>query len=306
MNAIVNGVYPTMITPYNKAGEIDFEMVEKLVDWYASMGCQGIFAVCQSSEMVYLSLRERVELAKAVVKASAGRMDIVASGHISDSPEAQAEEVCAMAETGVKAVVLVSNRLDIHNDGDKVWTANADKLLTRIPADLKLGVYECPMPYRRLLSEDNLKWCIDTGRFAFIKDTCCDPDLLTRRLELLEGTGVGLFNANEQTLLHSLQHGAAGYSGIMTHFHPDMLVWLCAHWQDQPEKAQKLQNYLNLYAFIEQLAYPCTAKYRLNLEGLPMELHARSRDVKELNEYQKMCVRMAKDSETDIHNWLGI
>ncbi len=306
MNTIVNGVYPTMITPYNQAGEIDFECVQKLVDWYYTMGCRGIFAVCQSSEMVYLSLKERVELAKAVVKAADGRMDIVASGHISDSPEAQAEEVSAIAETGVKAVVLVSNRLDIHHDGDIVWTKNADKLLSRIDSSIRLGVYECPMPYKRLLSEDNLKWCIDTGRFAFIKDTCCDPDLLTHRLELLEGTGVGLFNANEQTLLHSLRHGAAGYSGIMTHFHPDLLSWLCDHWQDQPEKADKLQNYLSLYAFIEQLAYPCTAKYRLQLEGLPFRLHARSRDEKELNEYQRMCVRMAKASEEDIYRWLDI
>lgn len=306
MEWIQRGVYPTMITPYTKSGEIDYEMAARLVDWYAQKGCRGVFAVCQSSEMAYLSLRERVRLAQTVVDAAAGRLDVVASGHISDSPEAQAEEVNAVAQTGVKAVVLVSNRLDPQQDGDAVWLRRAQTLLSRIPETLRLGIYECPQPYKRLLTPEILRWCADTGRFAFIKDTCCDPDILTDRLTQLAGTGIGLFNANEQTLLHSLRQGAWGYSGIMANFHPELLVWLCEHWQEQPETAERLQNYLSLYAFTEQLAYPCTAKYRFQLEGFPMELTARSRDVKELTEYHRLCIRQARDSEADIRTWLPI
>ncbi len=40
------GVYPTMITPYTKNGEIDYEGAERIVDWYMEKGCDGIFAVC--------------------------------------------------------------------------------------------------------------------------------------------------------------------------------------------------------------------------------------------------------------------
>ena len=42
------GIYPTMITPY-KDGKIDYEGVNNLVNWYYENGCNGIFAVCQSS-----------------------------------------------------------------------------------------------------------------------------------------------------------------------------------------------------------------------------------------------------------------
>ena len=79
MEWIQRGVYPTMITPYTKSGEIDYEMAARLVDWYAQKGCRGVFAVCQSSEMAYLSLRERVRLAQTVVDAAAGRLDVVAA-----------------------------------------------------------------------------------------------------------------------------------------------------------------------------------------------------------------------------------
>ncbi|MBQ7792788.1 MAG: dihydrodipicolinate synthase family protein, partial [Clostridia bacterium] len=84
---INGGIYPTMITPYKRSGEIDFDNVRKLVDWYIEKGCSGIFAVCQSSEMVYLSLKERVALAEAVVDQANGRINVVASGHCGNSIE---------------------------------------------------------------------------------------------------------------------------------------------------------------------------------------------------------------------------
>ncbi len=191
MELLQRGVYPTMITPYTKTGEIDYDMAAALVDWYARKGCRGVFAVCQSSEVAYLSLHERVRLARTVVEAAAGRLDVVASGHISESPQAQAEVITAVAETGVRAVVLVSNRLDHRQDGDAVWLQRAETLLSRLPQELMLGIYECPQPYKRLLTPVILDWCVGTGRFAFIKDTCCDPAELTARLQRLRGTGVG-------------------------------------------------------------------------------------------------------------------
>ena len=44
-----NGAYPTMITPYNQDGSIDFETAKKYVHFYHDAGCAGIFAICQSS-----------------------------------------------------------------------------------------------------------------------------------------------------------------------------------------------------------------------------------------------------------------
>ena len=58
---VQSGVYPTMITPYKKSGEVDYETVEKLVEWYWEEGCDGIFAACQSSEIMFLTLDERVK-----------------------------------------------------------------------------------------------------------------------------------------------------------------------------------------------------------------------------------------------------
>ncbi|MDO4618117.1 MAG: dihydrodipicolinate synthase family protein [Clostridia bacterium] len=284
---IYNGIYPTMITPY-RDGKIDFKNVEKLVSWYIENGCHGIFAVCQSSEMNFLSLKERKELAKKVVEFSEGKLSVVVSGHCDASLDAQAEEIASISECGADSFVLVSNRLDIHNLGDDVWIENAEKLLEKLPENLRLGIYECPMPYKRLLTPKILEWCKSTGRFDFIKDTCCNPDMLKKRLIQLKDSSIKLFNANEQTFLHSLKHGGEGYSGIMANFHPDLLVWLFENFENQPEKSEILSDALSMSAFTESPAYPSTAKHYLSYEGFDMDIFSRSSSPENLTSYQKL------------------
>lgn len=298
MKNIPDGVFPTMITPYTNENEVDYENVKRMAQWYVKKGCQGIFAVCQSSEMFFLSLDERVKIAKTVKEAVGPNVCVVASGHIGNSLEEQAYELNAMAETGCDGIVFISNRLDLQNDGDSVWIKNAEKLLSRIKTDIPLGIYECPHPYKRVLTQNLLEWCKETERFVFIKDTCCRPDILKQRLDLLRGSNVKLFNANGQSVLYSLFLGAAGYSGVMANFHPELYVWLCSH-KDHPF-AESLQRFLSLFAFTESLPYPVTAKYHMTLEGIPVTLHSRMRDPKSFNDYAKFIVDQQVASEKEM------
>ncbi len=255
------GVWPVMLTPFTSEGELDLDSVPRLVDWYLAQGCTGLFAVCQSSEMFFLDTDEKRRLAKAVVDAVAGRVQVVASGHTSDTPEAQVEELLAVAATGVDALVLVPNRLASAEESDDVLLGRLDTLLASLPEDLPLGWYECPYPYKRLLSPEVLEFTKNSGRFSFIKDTCCDAALIRERLHLLEGSGVQLYNANSATLLDSLEAGAAGYSGVMANFHPDIYAWLCAHWGERPDAADVVQAVLTACSWIEMKNYPDSAKH---------------------------------------------
>ena len=294
---IANGVYPTMITPYTSDGKVDYEAAARIVKWYIEHGCEGVFAVCQSSEMFYLSLEEKIRLAKTVVDAAEGKINVVASGHCSDSLDEQIREINEISKTGIDAFVLVSNRFDLHNRGDEECFKNAQYVLDRIDKDIPLGIYECPTPYKRLLSDDIIKRCLESGRFKFIKDTCCDPELLEKRARILSGTDLKLFNANAQTTLYSLICGYSGYSGIMANFHPDIIVWLCKNFEKYPEAAKRVQEFFTMYAFTECMHYPITAKYHMNLAGVPMELDSRWKNKEDCTEYEKMVIRQGISME---------
>lgn len=295
-------VFPTMITPYKSDGSVDYETAKKYVNWYFEKGCSGIFAVCQSSEIFFLSLEERVKLnktvydeAKRLEKESGRRFTVVSSGHVSDTLSDQADELCRIAESGTDALILITNRLAKEDESDDVWIQNAEKLLENLPKDIKLGLYECPHPYKRLVTEKTLNWCLDTGRFYYMKDTCCNAQMIEERNKLLCGSHFKLLNANCQTLLSSLRTGGAGYCGIMANYHPELYVWLCDKYESEPKKAELLQSLIGTIGFTEiGLPYPLTAKYHMCLEGIETENIARNRKSEELTQYVKDCTEQMR------------
>lgn len=273
-----SGVWPTMLTPLTETNKVDYEALESVIEWYIKNKVDGLFAVCQSSEMFFLSFEEKLEVAKFVKEKAKGRVPVIASGHTSDSFEDQVREVNLMAEIGVDAVVLITNRFAKEDESDEVWKSNLEKLLKEIPEDVALGFYECPFPYKRIISPELLKWCADTGRFYFLKDTSCDTLNIKAKLEAVKGTGLKIYNANTATLLETLKLGVEGYSGVMANFHPDLYVWLVNNWKRKPEEARRLSNFLSLASLIERQLYPVNAKYNLKLEGLNININSRSKN----------------------------
>lgn len=274
---LAKGVWPTMLTPFTAAGAVDFDALQALVDWYVDRGVTGLFAVCQSSEMFWLSLEERRAISQKVVEYARGRVGIIASGHTADDLERQIYELQTIADTGVDAMVLVSNRLAKPDEPDTIWQQQAEKVLQALP-DTSFGIYECPYPYKRLMSPNLLAWCASTERFFFLKDTSCSTVAIQAKLAATKGSPLRLFNANAATLLQSLKDGAAGYSGVMANFHPELYDWLIANFRQSPELSASLQDYLGTASLIERQDYPMNAKYFLQLEGVPIGVVTRNRD----------------------------
>ena len=272
--AIKKGVWPTMITPFDKNLKIDYEAAKAVANWYIDNGVAGIFAVCQSSEMFFLTLEERVKLAKSVVEAAGGDK-VIASGQISTDVKEKAKEINEIASTGVSAVVLLTNRFANRDESDDVWKRNMENIIESIPKDIELGLYECPYPYKRILSTETIKWCAKTGRFSFYKDTSCKVSVIKERIKAAEGSGFKIFNANSATLLDTLKEGAHGYSGIMANFHPHLYVWMCSNYNVLPENAKLVSNYLGLASIIECRKYPKCAKYAMKQMGLPVDTYSR-------------------------------
>ena len=270
-----NGVWPTMITPFSASNKIDYSVLENMIEWYVERGVAGLFAVCQSSEMWFMSLDERVELAKFIAQKSAGRVPVMASGHISYPLTEQVNELQHLADTGVQAIVLVSNRLASREESEDVFKSNLDQILRALPESMQLGFYECPYPYKRLLSPELLRHCEETGRFYFLKDTSYDLQNMQEKINALDGE-LKIFNANAATLYESLKIGISGYSGVMANFHPELYAWAVSHWRQESDLVAEVFDVLGLASVIERQAYPINAKYQMQLDNIPIRLDTRS------------------------------
>jgi 4-hydroxy-tetrahydrodipicolinate synthase len=297
-----NGMWPVMLTPYTENGKIDYKALEKLIHWYIENGADGLFAVCQSSEMFFLSLEERIELARFIKKESS--IPVIASGHISDDFQMQMTELNKMAETGVDALILISNRLAKSDETDEVLIHRLDTLISKLPVEMPLGFYECPYPYKRLLSPEVTRYCANTGRFYFIKDTSCDADNMKEKLKIVKGTQLKLYNANTATLLESLKLGAAGYSGVMANFHPKLYKWLLENYNSSPKEVESIQAVLTMCSLIEHSNYPVNAKYCMKLYGNGFTLVSRKPGASPMTYAQKaevsQLIQLTKELEEKI------
>lgn len=290
-----DGVWPVMITPFTEDNRIDYEGVKQIVDFYIKNGVDGIFAVCLSSEMFQLTLDERVTLAEFIVNYTNGRVPIIACGHVSDDLNDQIRELKALASTGIDALVLNLNRFAAPEASDDVLLENMTKVIEGIGSDIALGIYECPFPYKRLLNKKILDFCKASGRFYFIKDTCCDLELLKERIEIVKGSQIKLYNANSATLYESFKMGCDGYSGVMANFHPDLYVWLWKNFAKSPEKAKEVSDFITIASYIETQNYPCNAKHYLKLEGLNIEDYSRKIPANKFTNTDKLGAEYLRD-----------
>lgn len=292
-----------MVTPFTEENNVDYTALERLTDWYFQNGCSGLFAVCQSSEVFSLSLEERLSIAAFVKKAAKGK-PVIASGHISDTEADQTEELKRMADTGVDALILISNRLAEEKESDDVLLGRLERIMAELPDTLPLGFYECPYPYKRILSSRVVKFCAESGRFHFLKDTSCDMDNIREKLSILKGSEMKLYNANTATLYESLRAGAAGYSGVMANFHPWLYTWLCNHYNADKECAEKVSELLTMCSLIEHSNYPVNAKYGLQKLGLGFTLNSRKLSWQALTFAQRMEVEQLLRLSDEVEKYL--
>ena len=302
-NTFPDGVWPVMLTPFTEENSVDYEALERLTEWYFENGCSGLFAVCQSSEVFSLSLEERINIASFVKKAAKGR-PVIASGHISDSEKDQIEELKRMADTGVDALILISNRLAGEEEPDDVLLERLERVMDELPETLPLGFYECPYPYKRILSSRVVSFCAESGRFHFLKDTSCDMENIREKLSLIRGSEMKLYNANTATLYESLRAGASGYSGVMANFHPKLYTWLCAHSSEGSECVERISDLLTMCSLIENSHYPVNAKYGLQKLGLGCTLNSRKFPWQALTSAQRAEVDQLLRLSHDIEKYL--
>lgn len=268
---------PVMLTPFDTNLKIDFDALSKLTDFYRTCGAKGFFANCLSSEMYHLSNEERLGLARHVVNHVKGSLPVVATGSFGESMEEKADFTKKMYDTGVDAVILITSHFAAKEEDDAVLIKNLEKFLA-LTGNIPLGTYECPSPYKRIISPEVLRFLISSKRFIYHKDTALDLEKIKIKLEMLEGNPLEFYDAHTPNTMESLQMGAKGMSCIAGNLYPELFSWMCTYATDpsKQEDVKWLQSELTRADSIISQGYPTSAKYFLQKRGVPIEPICRS------------------------------
>ncbi|MGN7886399.1 dihydrodipicolinate synthase family protein [Dyadobacter sp. 22481] len=269
---------PVMITPFGTDLKIDYDNVSRVIDFYLAAGAKGFFANCLSSEMYFLSDQERLDLTSHVVKYVNGKVPVVSTGSFGDTLASKALFAKKVRDTGVDGVILISSHFAGKDESDAVLMEHFEQFFA-LAGDMKLGTYECPSPYKRIISPEVFKFLVSNKNMVYHKDTTEDIVKIEEKLAVAKGTQMELYNAHTATALQSLQKGGKGMSPISGNFYPEIHTWLCNN-ASNPAKAEDaswIQAEISQMEPLISVPYPLSSKYFLKKRGLPIELVCRAK-----------------------------
>jgi 4-hydroxy-tetrahydrodipicolinate synthase len=268
MNALPRGFIPVMLTPFHDDLSVDYATLRLLCDYYIDNGAVGLFANCLSSEMYELSAEERLAVIKTVVDQTAERVPVVATGTFQGSVEEMADLSNQVYTLGVDAVIVLNNQFVSEEESDEVFLSRIHQWMELTPG-VPFGIYECPVPYKRLVSIPVLQDLLRSGRLCYHKDTSLDIEQVRAKIKEGAGARFGVYDAYMVHAKASLEAGSMGLSCIQGNFFPDIIAKFCS------KPSEEFQQFLTENMNLMHSAYPTSAKYVLQKQGFPISLATR-------------------------------
>lgn len=264
------GVMALLLTPFDESLSIDWSRYEAYVDWQLEHQPHGLFAVCGTSEMKWLTLDERLRLARVAAQRAAGT-PVLATANLNLDWSTHVDELRAMEETGVAGVVLIPP------DGMGTDPRRLEDHFATLAqaAHVPVFLYEWPQVSPYFLDPDAFGRLVRHHAVAGIKDTTCTAEGIAQKITAAPDAVV--YQANTPFLPEAVEAGARGIMAITSAACADLNVhfWRAANEDLSGVRTQRLHAHLvHLDAILRQ-AHPILAKHLMRLRGFDFPLLTR-------------------------------
>lgn len=257
------GIFPALITPFDKDGRIDAEMVEKVVESCLAKGVNGFYVGGSTGESYLLTAEERRYMLEQVVKAVDGRGRIIAN--IGVFATAQGIELAKHAESlGVSAISSVPPFYFPFNMDEYVQYYNDLAESVSVP----VIIYNIPAMSGITFKTSDIKRFFANDKIIGMKHTSYDLFQLQRVLEKYPEKSV--FCGHDELFLSAAAVGVQAGIGSTFNFMAEKFVKIQKLVSENRwTEAQSVQNEAN--AVIEALCKVGVfkgVKAALKLQGL--------------------------------------
>ena len=231
----LHGVYPALITPFDKAGGVNGTVVKEIVDWHLEAGVNGFYICGGTGEGLLLSAQERKLMLEATVRAASGRGKVIA--HVATLDTATTIDLAKHAAANGAAAVSVLP--PIYYKVDSLGLMEHYRLIASA-ARLPLFVYHIPALTGKSMSVDEMQRLLEIPNVRGLKFS--DYDHFTmHRIRLLRDDLV-VYSGNDEVFLSALNMGANGGIGLSYNFMPQVYVGIYqAFLADDIRRARELQ-----------------------------------------------------------------
>ncbi|MDR6922640.1 MULTISPECIES: dihydrodipicolinate synthase family protein [Chryseobacterium] len=272
------GIYPAVLTPFTKEGEIDFEMFALNTEAQIKSGVHGIILAGTLGEASVLETEEKFELLKYAKKITQGRIPVILN--LSENTTKNAIYFAQKAkELGADGLMLLPPMRYKADSREVVEYFKAVATAT----DLPILIYNNPVDYGIYVTIEMFEELIEYPTIQAVKESTRDLANVTRMINRF-GKRIKILGGVDTICLETLMLGADGLvAGLVDAFPNETMAMYNYVKAGEYEKAvaiyrwfmplleldihPKLIQYIKLAATSEGISSPYVRAPRLELQG---------------------------------------
>ncbi len=200
----LKGLFPALVTPFDMTGKLCAETTGRLVDRMIGGGASGLVPIGGTGEYSALSPAERSEFTAMTVRATQGRVPVVA-GVVATGFADAVEAGNSLKAAGADAIMLVTPYYAVGSqEGVRAYFGNY-----REAVDLPLLLYEIPGRTNVSMKAETISAIAEDGSIIGMKYSSYDMPEFIRVIKQV-GQKIAVLSGEEPLFASHVSLGAAG------------------------------------------------------------------------------------------------
>ena len=218
----LTGSIVALITPFKEDGSVDYEALERLVDFHLANGTDGILVLGTTGESSTMSDDEDYEVARVVIERVAGRVPVI-GGAGSNCTAESLEKSQGLVRLGVDGLLLITPYYNKSNEEGiyRHFTAVLDEV------DVPCILYNIPGRTGCSISEGNLARLSLHPNAWGIKEASGSIAYATTAARYLSDD-FRMFSGNDDIVVPLMSLGAKGVISVWADVAPATVHKMCA------------------------------------------------------------------------------
>ena len=265
---LIKGSITALVTPMNEKGDLDYDSLEKLINYQINSGISGLVAVGTTGESATIDFKDHIKLIEFFVKINSGRVHIIA-GTGANSTEEALHLTKEAKSAGADAALLVSPYYN-KPPQDGIYYHHM-KIADEV--DIPQILYNVPSRTASFIEPETVLKLSPHKNIIGIKDATGDmknhSEVTKLCKEEIENNNFLLYSGDDFSSLEFLRSGGHGTISVTSNIVPEIVSEICKVIDTNYSKAKELDDSLealNKNLFCE--SNPIPVKWALYKMGL--------------------------------------
>ena len=261
MMQALKGSLVALVTPMEESGEVDYESLEKLIDWHINHGTNGIVSVGTTGESATLDVDEHLEVIKHTVEHVNSRVPVIAGTGANSTSEAL-ELTQESKQNGADFALIVTPYYN--KPTQKGLISHYTKLANEV--DIPQILYNVPSRTACDILPETVEILSTHNNIVGIKEAVDSKERIDDLITISSNNqNFQLFSGDDPSFIKMIQKGGDGVISVAANVVPNKISEICKLVEEKKhDEATFIDNTLsNLYDLLFIESNPIPVKWML-------------------------------------------